>query len=187
MYMADVIAFFLSGRFNWIRKMFPERSVIMLLIILISRETVEELEWPALLWILVLAKARSAVPISAAISAKRATQASAKINATLEGARQKGSWLRRLLVTAPCGDAPRSLLAIRPSTYTRDPLHFFKSLLSCLCRCDWFPNDAPSAQALDFFRVEPEFLQNFVVVFAEIGGSLRCYFRDAVHLNRTTD
>src|SRR5438067_11136621 len=95
MYMADVIAFFLSGRFNWIRKTFPERSVIMSLIILISQETVEKLEWAALLWILALAKARSAAPISAAISAKRATQASAKINATLEGARQKGSWPRK--------------------------------------------------------------------------------------------
>jgi len=42
-------------------------------------------------WIFALAKARSAVPISAAISAKRATPASAKINATLEGARQKGT------------------------------------------------------------------------------------------------
>ena len=31
------------------------------------------LEWVALLWILALAKARSAAPISAAISAKRAT------------------------------------------------------------------------------------------------------------------
>src|SRR6266487_1378187 len=59
MYMADVIAFFLSGRFNWIRKMFPERSVMMSLIILISQETVEKLEWAALLWILMLAKARS--------------------------------------------------------------------------------------------------------------------------------
>src|SRR6266436_8175426 len=70
MYMADVIAFFFAGRFNWIRKMFPERSVMMSFIILISQETVEKLEWAALLWILVLAKARSAVPISAAISAK---------------------------------------------------------------------------------------------------------------------
>src|SRR6266478_4985288 len=129
MYMADVIAFFFAGRFNWIRKMFPERSVMMSFIILISQETVEKLEWAALLWILVLAKARSAAPISAAISAKRATQASAKINATLEGARQKGSWLRRLLVTAPCGDAPRLLLAIRPSASTRDPFQYFNSLL----------------------------------------------------------
>src|SRR6266487_2162352 len=103
MYMADVIAFFFAGRFNWIRKMRPERSVMMSLI-LISRETVEKLEWAALLWILALAKARSAVPISAAISAKRATQASAKINATLEGARQKGSWLSRSLVIPPLRD-----------------------------------------------------------------------------------
>jgi hypothetical protein len=58
------------------------------------------LEWVALLWILALAKARSPVPISAAIPAKRATQASAKINATLEGTRQKGSWLRRSFVPA---------------------------------------------------------------------------------------
>jgi hypothetical protein len=36
-------------------------------------------------------------PISAAISAKRATKANAKINATVDGARQKGSWLRRSL------------------------------------------------------------------------------------------
>jgi hypothetical protein len=82
-----------------------------------------------LLWILALAEARSAVPISAAISAKRATKASAKINATLEGARQKGSWLRRSFVTAPCGDAPHSLLAICPSASTRDPSQHFNSLL----------------------------------------------------------
>jgi hypothetical protein len=36
---------------------------------------------------LVLAKARSAAPIPAVLSAKRATQASAKINATVDGAR----------------------------------------------------------------------------------------------------
>src|SRR4030095_7382266 len=29
MYMADVIAFFTAGRFNWTRKMLPERSVTM--------------------------------------------------------------------------------------------------------------------------------------------------------------
>jgi hypothetical protein len=46
---------------------------------------------------------------------------------------------------------------------------------------------APGAQAFDFSRVEPEFLKNFVVVFAEIGSALRRYFRDAVNLNRTTD
>src|SRR5437588_5228028 len=91
MYMADVIAFFFSGRFNWIRKICPERSVIMSLI------------------------------------------------------------------------------------------------LGCLCRCDWFPDDAARAQALDFFRVEPEFLETFVVVFAKIGRAPCRYFCDAVHLNRTAD
>ena len=96
---------------------------------IVLEETVEILEWVALLWILALAKARSAVPISAAISAKRATKASAKINATLEGARQKGSWLRRSFVPARCGDAPHSLLAIRPSASTRDPFQYFNSLL----------------------------------------------------------
>ena len=83
-----------------------------------------------MLLILALAKARSAVPISAAISAKRATPKAfgAKINATLEGARQKGSWLRHSVVTARFGDAPPSLLAIRPSASTRDPLQYFNSL-----------------------------------------------------------
>jgi hypothetical protein len=73
------------------------------------------LGWTALLWILALAKARSAVPISIAISAKRATKANAKINATVDGASQKGDWLRRSVVTAHCGDAPPLLLAIRRS------------------------------------------------------------------------
>ncbi len=49
--------------------------------------------------------------------------------------------------------------------------------------CDY----AASAQALDFFGVEPEFLENFVVMFAKIGRALCRYFRDAVHLNRTAD
>ena len=50
-----------------------------------------------MLWILALAKARSAAPISAAIPAKRATPKAfgAKINAILKGARQKGSWPRK--------------------------------------------------------------------------------------------
>ena len=82
-----------------------------------------------MLWISTLAKARSAAPISAAISAKRATQVSAKIKATLPDARQKGSWRRRSLVTAQYGDAPHSLLAIWPSASTRDPLQYFNSLL----------------------------------------------------------
>src|SRR5256885_16294635 len=44
------------------------------------------------------------------------------------GARQKGSWLRLSLVTARSVDAPHSLLAIRPSASTRDPLQYFNSL-----------------------------------------------------------
>src|SRR5438046_9034498 len=85
------------------------------------------LEWVALLWILAWAKARSAAPICAAISAQRATPASAKINATVVGARQKGSWRRRSVVTARPGDAPPSL---PPSASTRDPLQYFNSLLT---------------------------------------------------------
>lgn len=74
----------------------------------------------------------SAAPISTAISAKRATQASAKINATLAGARQKGCWRLRWLVAARNGDAPRSLLAIRPFASTRDPSQYFNSLLATI-------------------------------------------------------
>src|SRR5438067_9314332 len=88
-------------------------------------ETVEIPEWVALLWILALAKARSAAPTSAAnarparISAQRATPASAKINATVVGARQEGSWPRRSVVIPLCGrDAPPPL---PPSASTRDP------------------------------------------------------------------
>jgi len=71
----------------------------------------------------------SAASISAAISTKRATPASAKINATLEGASQKGGWRRRSLVPARCGDAPHSLLAIHPFAATRDLFQYFNSLL----------------------------------------------------------
>ena len=88
-----------------------------------------------MLWILTLAKARSAAPISAAILTKRATRVGAKINATLRGARQKGSWRRRSLVTAQYGDAPHSLLAICPSASTRDPLQYFNSLLRTVASC----------------------------------------------------
>jgi hypothetical protein len=86
-----------------------------------------------LLWILALAEARSAAPISGAISAKRATKANAKINATVDGARQNGSWLRRSVITAHYGDAPPSLLAIRPSASTRDPSPYFNRLLMNRC------------------------------------------------------
>src|SRR5438477_8311148 len=90
-------------------------------------ETVEILEWVALLWVLALAKARSAAPISAALSAQRATKASAKINATVAGARQKGSWRRRSIVIPLCGrDVPPSL---PPSASTRDPPQYSNSLL----------------------------------------------------------
>jgi uncharacterized membrane protein len=56
----------------------------------------------------------SAAPISAAISAKRATPASAKSDATLRARGRRAVWPRRSFVAARCGDAPRSLLAIRP-------------------------------------------------------------------------
>jgi len=97
-----------------------------------------------LLWILALAKARSAAPISAAnarparTSAQRATKASAKINATVAGAKQKAAgpesirgWRRRSVVIPQLrdGDSPTSLLAIRHSASTRDPLQYFNSLL----------------------------------------------------------
>ena len=88
--------------------------------------------WVALLWILALAKARSVAPISIAISAKRATKANAKINATVDGASQKGDWLRRSVVAAHCGDAPPSFLAIRPSDSTRDLSQYFNTLLGLL-------------------------------------------------------
>ena len=83
-----------------------------------------------MLWILALAKARSVAPISIAISAKRATKANAKINATVDGASQKGDWLRRSVVAAHCGDAPPSFLAIRPSDSTRDLSQYFNRLLA---------------------------------------------------------
>src|SRR6266705_6518608 len=66
-------------------------------------------------------------------------------------------------------------------------MSLISDLLGCLCRCSRFPDDALSAQALDFFRVEPELLENFVVVFSQLRRSLCRYFCDAVHLNRTTD
>ena len=34
--MLDIIAFFFAGRFNWIRRMLPERSVTMSLIVLLG-------------------------------------------------------------------------------------------------------------------------------------------------------
>ena len=46
------------------------------------------------------------------------------------GREAEGHWLRRSFVTAHCGDAPHSLLAIRPSASTRDPSQYFNSLLA---------------------------------------------------------
>src|SRR5439155_11612406 len=60
-------------------------------------------------------------------------------------------------------------------------------LLCCHCRRGWARDDAASAQALDFLSVEPELLENFVVMFAEIRGSLGRNLGHAMHLNRTTD
>lgn len=64
-----------------------------------------------------------------------ATTASAKIDATLDSARQKGSWPRRSVVIPQQrdGDAPSSLLAIRPSASTRDPPQYFNSPLEFVC------------------------------------------------------
>ena len=83
-----------------------------------------------MLAILSLAKVRCAVPISAAISAKRATRASGKIDAN--PCEREAEWrLPASLVVPPLRDedAPHSLLAIRPSASTRDPLQYFNSLL----------------------------------------------------------
>ena len=100
----------------------------MSLIILISQETVEKLEWAVLLWILVLAKARSAVPISAAISAKRATQASAKIHSN-PGGREAEGHLAASLARYPAiaGRGCASLAPCHPPfcLYTR-PIPFFQ-------------------------------------------------------------
>src|SRR5204862_7612408 len=101
--------------------------------------------WVALLWILALAKARSAAPISAASSAERATPNPFGPKSTqpwrARGRRAAGpesvrGWLRRSVVPARCGDAPHSLLAICPSASTRDPFQYFKSLLGVLLGYD---------------------------------------------------
>jgi uncharacterized membrane protein len=68
----------------------------------------------------------SAAPISAAISAKRATPASAKSDATLRVRARRVVWPRRSFVAACCGDAPRSLLAIRPFCLYARPIPVFQ-------------------------------------------------------------
>jgi len=79
-------------------------------------ETVDILEWAALLSIFGAGQGASAAPISAAISAKRATPNAfgAKSETTLRARARRGVWPRRSFVAARCGDAPHSLLAIRP-------------------------------------------------------------------------
>jgi uncharacterized membrane protein len=68
----------------------------------------------------------SAAPISAAIPAKRATSASAKSGATLRARGRRDVWLRRSFVAARCGDAPHSLLAIRPFCLYARPIPVFQ-------------------------------------------------------------
>jgi uncharacterized membrane protein len=89
-------------------------------------ETVEILEWNALLSIFGAGQGASAAPISAAISAKRATPASAKSDATLRARGRRGVRPRRSFVAARCGDAPHSLLAIRPFCLYARPVPVFQ-------------------------------------------------------------
>jgi hypothetical protein len=79
-----------------------------------SYEIVEVLEWNALQSIFGAGQGTSAAPISAAISAKRATPASVKSDTTLRARARRGVWPRHSFVAARCGDGPYSLLAIRP-------------------------------------------------------------------------
>src|SRR5260370_42505765 len=66
-------------------------------------------------------------------------------------------------------------------------MSLISDLLGCLCRCDWFPDDAARAKLFDFLCGKGEFRENFVVVFSQLRRALCRYFCDAVHLNRTTD
>ena len=70
----------------------------------------------------------SAAPISVAISAQRATPKAfgAKSDATLLARGGRGVWPRRSFVTARCGDAPYSLLAIRPFCLYARPIPVFQ-------------------------------------------------------------
>src|SRR6266404_6183595 len=140
MYMADVIEFFFAGRFNWIRKMFPERSVMMSFIF-ISQETVEKLEWAALLWILVLAKARSAVLISAAISAKPSNAGQRQNQRNPGGREEEGQLAASLARYSPLGGwaslAPCHLtffLYARPIPFFQKSPKLRRRLVSMLAR-----------------------------------------------------
>src|SRR5882724_3137116 len=128
--------------------MFPERSVIMSLIILISRETVEKLEWPALLWILVLAKARSAVPISAAISAKP-SNAGQRQNQRNPGGREAQGQLAASLARYPA-IAGRGCASLAPC-----------HLPFCLY-----------ARPIPFFQKSPKLPRRLVSMLARLGSRL---------------
>src|SRR6266850_6569998 len=52
-------------------------------------------------------------------------------------------------------------------------------------RC--FRNGATRAQAVDFGRVESQFLENLVVVLSDFRSALCGHFGNAMHLNRTAD
>src|SRR6266516_6343685 len=137
--------------------MFPERSVIMSLIILISQETVEKLEWAALLWILALPKARSAVPISAAISAKP-SNAGQRQNQRNPGGREAEGQVAASLARYPAiaGRGCASLAPCHPlfCLYAR-PIQFFQKspklplqLVSMLARLEWRLNRPAQIAAL---------------------------------------
>jgi len=68
----------------------------------------------------------STAPISAAISAKPATPASAKRGATLRARGRRGVCPRLSFVAAHSGDAPHSLLAIRPFCLYARPIPVFQ-------------------------------------------------------------
>src|SRR5258708_817911 len=51
----------------------------------------------------------------------------------------------------------------------------------------WFPDRAARAQALNCLRVEPQFFENLLVVFADFRRAFRRHFRHTVHLDRTAD
>src|ERR1700694_1160285 len=48
-------------------------------------------------------------------------------------------------------------------------------------------NSATRTQAIDFGRVESQFLENLVVVLSDFRSALRGYFGNSMHLNRTAD
>src|SRR5205085_5649270 len=91
-------------------------------------EIVDILEWHALLSIFGTGQGAGTAPISAAISAQRATPKAfgAKSDATLLARGGRGVWPRRSFVTARCGDAPYSLLAIRPFCLYARPIPVFQ-------------------------------------------------------------